>query len=85
MTVDDVWKETVERLNRRDNPKWESLSWVALRPLISSLNDQLHKAAPELVDDLRRSWMRRVVQRQGLAGIEDYQASSTARTPGPSC
>ena len=73
MATDEVWKETVARLNRRENPKWESLSWVALRPLISSLNDQINRAAPELVDDLRRSWMQRVLARQELATIDEYQ------------
>jgi len=73
VAVDDVWRETVDRLNRREHPKWESLSWVALRPLISSINDRINRAAPELVDDLRRSWMRAVRRRQGLEHAYDYQ------------
>lgn len=44
-------------LRRRDHPKWSSLSWLALRPLISAANDKINGYAPELVGDLRRTWV----------------------------
>lgn len=44
-------------LRRRDHPKWASLSWLALRPLISAANDKINAYAPELVGDLRRAWV----------------------------
>jgi hypothetical protein len=53
----DVWARTVERLKDRDHPKWDSLSWVALRPLISAINDRVNWAAPRLVLDLRAAWL----------------------------
>lgn len=43
-------------LQRRRHPKWVSLSWLALRPLISSINQVLIAASPTLVPELRRSW-----------------------------
>src|SRR5512135_2068132 len=47
-------------LDRRQDPQWVSLSWVALRPLISSLNQVLCLAAPSLVPQLRDFWTTRV-------------------------
>jgi hypothetical protein len=47
-------------LARRQDPQWVSLSWVALRPLISSLNEVLCAAAPSLVPQLRSYWLTRV-------------------------
>ncbi|MEZ5406920.1 MAG: hypothetical protein R2761_02780 [Acidimicrobiales bacterium] len=50
----DAWENL---LRRRDHPKWESLSWLALRPLISAANDKINAYAPQLVGDLRRAWV----------------------------
>ncbi len=50
----DAWEAL---LHRRDRPKWASLSWLALRPLISAANDKINAYAPELVGDLRRAWV----------------------------
>ncbi|HEY6796239.1 MAG TPA: hypothetical protein VI248_16310, partial [Kineosporiaceae bacterium] len=47
-------------LDRRQDPQWVSLSWVAVRPLISSLNQVLCTAAPSLVPQLRDFWLTRV-------------------------
>jgi hypothetical protein len=47
-------------LDRRQNPQWVSLSWVAVRPLISSLNEVLCQVAPSLVPQLRDFWLTRV-------------------------
>lgn len=44
-------------LQRRDHPKWASLSWLALRPLISAANDKINAYAPQLVGDIRRAWV----------------------------
>jgi hypothetical protein len=56
---DDVWAQTVALLAKRDQPKWASLSWITLRPLISAVNDRINAFAPALVDDLRREWTQR--------------------------
>ncbi len=53
------WEQTLALLARREQRKWDSFSWVALRPLISSLNDRLNRYAPTLVTDLRREWLTR--------------------------
>ena len=50
----DAWEAL---LLRRDHPKWASLSWLALRPLISAANDKINAYAPQLVGDLRRAWV----------------------------
>lgn len=44
-------------LDRREQKKWDSFSWTALRPLIASLNDLVNKGAPTLVTDLRDAWV----------------------------
>jgi hypothetical protein len=57
MQDEGVWAQTVQRLDQRHHPKWDSLSWVALRPLISAINDRVNWAAPRLVLDLRAAWL----------------------------
>ncbi len=52
----DAWEAL---LRRRDHPKWASLSWLALRPLISAANDRINAFTPDLVDDLRQAWVAR--------------------------
>lgn len=47
-------------LERRLNPKWVSLSWLTLRPLISSVNQLLIGASPTLVPRLRNYWAERL-------------------------
>ncbi|MEP6696940.1 MAG: hypothetical protein ABJA34_08695 [Pseudonocardiales bacterium] len=53
-----VWQRTRALLARREQRKWDSFSWLALRPLISSLNDGLSRLAPTMVGDLRRQWVQ---------------------------
>src|SRR4051812_6384522 len=65
-----LWREALALLAARDHPKWASLSWIALRPLISSLNDRANAIAPQLVTDLRRAWIRRSVRREQLLGLD---------------
>jgi hypothetical protein len=55
-----VREEADALLDRRQAPQWVSLSWVAVRPLISSLNEVLCAAAPSLVPQLRRFWQTQV-------------------------
>jgi hypothetical protein len=54
---EDIWAQTRDLLRRREQRKWDSFSWVALRPLISSLNDRLSRLAPTMVCDLRKEWV----------------------------
>ena len=56
----DVRDEADLLLARRQDPQWVSLSWVALRPLISSLNEVLCAGAPSLVPRLRNHWLGQV-------------------------
>src|SRR5512140_1255314 len=56
----DVRHRADALLDRRRDPQWVSLSWIALRPLISSLNEVLSKGAPSLVPHLRRYWLTQV-------------------------
>ncbi|MFI7589595.1 hypothetical protein ACIB24_21215 [Spongisporangium articulatum] len=62
-----TWGRAVARLAQRDNPKWESLSWLALRPLIDSLNDRVNALTPSLVPELRAAWLERTVEQHGPA------------------
>jgi hypothetical protein len=50
-------------LDRREQKKWDSFSWTAVRPLIASLNDKVNKGAPTLVTDLRHAWVERQAER----------------------
>lgn len=52
-----AWTQTKALLAKREQRKWDSFSWLALRPLISSLNDLLNRYAPTLVGDLRCQWV----------------------------
>ncbi|PZS25223.1 MAG: hypothetical protein DLM59_20590 [Pseudonocardiales bacterium] len=52
-----VWTQTLALLAKREQRKWDSFSWLALRPLISSLNDRLNGFAPTMVADLRNRWV----------------------------
>ncbi|MDP9240103.1 MAG: hypothetical protein M3O55_05605, partial [Actinomycetota bacterium] len=53
-----VWRQTKALLAKREQRKWDSFSWVAMRPLISSLNDRLSRFAPTMVADLRTRWVQ---------------------------
>src|SRR3954451_11860046 len=53
--VDKLMGERVER-------KWDSFSWIAARPLISSLNDQVNRQTQGLVGELRHAWRSRAVE-----------------------
>jgi hypothetical protein len=55
---DPVDKLMVERVER----KWDSFSWIAARPLISSLNDQVNRQTQGLVGELRQAWRSRTVE-----------------------
>ncbi len=60
-----IWQETQQLLDRRDRPKWASLSWVTLRPLISAANDRINGFAPQLVTQLRDEWGSRPQRADG--------------------
>lgn len=61
-----VWTKTKALLATRRQRKWDSFSWLALRPVISSLNHTVNRFAPTLVTDLRREWVRRQAAGDGL-------------------
>ena len=75
--VDQVWQETQQRLAQRDHAKWESLSWLALRPLIDSINDRVNALCPQLVPDLRRAWVRKATGERPYTGIVDRGTTSS--------
>jgi hypothetical protein len=59
MTTD--WDYTQAFLDQ--NPtRWGSLSWVAARPLIASINDLFGRNAGTLVDDLRTYWCKQTAE-----------------------
>jgi hypothetical protein len=66
-------------LEQREQKKWDSFSWTAVRPLIASLNDKVNRGAPTLVTDLRRAW----VESQAKRFDKDLVVSSPKRTTPP--
>jgi hypothetical protein len=60
------WERAQRLLAARDHPKWTSLSWTSLRPLIAAINDTVNKCTPTLVEDLRVAWVA------GSDGVEDF-------------
>lgn len=56
----ESWRAADALLDKRANPKWASLSWATLRPLISSVNQVLIGASPTLVAHLRQYWSQQV-------------------------
>jgi hypothetical protein len=66
-------------LAQREQKKWDSFSWTAVRPLIASLNDKVNKGAPMLVTDLRQAWLENRAKRFP----EDLVVSSPRRTTVP--
>jgi len=75
LTGSPVWTQTRALLDTRQQRKWDSFSWLALRPVISSLNDRLNHFAPTLVPDLREQWVRR--QAAGAQLIVDKTDASS--------
>ncbi len=63
-------------LARRQNPKWVSLSWVTLRPLISSINQLLIGQSATLIPQLRSYWADQVVPAPPLRIVERRAAES---------
>jgi hypothetical protein len=51
------WQDWRDVWDRRRDRKWESFSWLAVRALLSSVNDVVGKGAPRLVNDLRGAWV----------------------------
>lgn len=58
------WAAALRMLERHPT-KYGSLSWIASRPLIASLNDVLSRFTGGLVTDLRRDWIRRTPAPRG--------------------
>ncbi|MGB9378056.1 MAG: hypothetical protein WCB04_11145 [Mycobacteriales bacterium] len=52
-----VWEQTKCLLAKRGPRKWDSFSWIAFRPVISSVNDGVNRFAPTLVGELRQRWV----------------------------
>lgn len=46
-----------DRLDERENPKWDSFSWLTVRALFGSINDLFAKFRPEIVDERRARWV----------------------------
>jgi hypothetical protein len=63
-------------LARRHSPKWVSMSWVTLRPLISSINQLLIGQSATLVPELRAYWADEVVPTPELRVVDQQQADS---------
>ncbi len=58
--VHEALRAADDLLARRLEPKWDRLSWTTLRPLISSINQVLIAASPDLIPHLRRYWAEKV-------------------------
>jgi hypothetical protein len=52
--MDRTWREL---LDAREEKKWDSFSWTALRALVASLNHVLNVLAPRLIGDIRSAWL----------------------------
>jgi hypothetical protein len=52
--MDRTWREL---LKAREEKKWDSFSWTALRALVASLNHVLNLRAPRLIGDIRSAWL----------------------------
>jgi len=46
-----------DRLDERENPKWDSFSWLTVRALFGSINDLFATFRPEIVDERRARWV----------------------------
>ncbi len=44
-------------LKERENPKWDSFSWLTVRALFESVNDVLARLRPEIVNERRARWV----------------------------
>ncbi|MFJ2755552.1 metallophosphoesterase [Nocardioides sp. NPDC087217] len=56
-TGSEDWARTRDYL-QNDPTKWDSLSWIAARTLIDSVNDVLGRGTQGLVEDLRARWTK---------------------------
>jgi hypothetical protein len=80
----DQMRATRWLLDQREQKKWESFSWTAVRPLIASLNDLVNKGAPTLVHDLRQAWVTMQAHSRPLCWSENLVVRSPKRaTAGP--
>lgn len=59
----------LRRLKARQNPKWDSFSWLTVRALFESINDVFAKAGPTIVRHRRARW----ISGQTAAGVEHKQ------------
>lgn len=57
-TGSEDWARTKDYL-RHDPTKWNSLSWIAARTLIESVNDVLGRGTQGLVENLRAHWTKK--------------------------
>lgn len=57
-TGSDDWGRTKDYL-QHDPTKWNSLSWIAARTLIESVNDVLGRGTQGLVENLRAHWTKK--------------------------
>jgi len=57
-------------LKDREDPKWDSFSWLTVRALFESVNDLLAKQRPEIVDERRARWVAGQRGRTAIASAD---------------
>jgi hypothetical protein len=68
-----------EALLRRQEPKWDRLSWLTVRALVSAINDAFARGSAGLVYDTRSRWV--AAQRHAGFAAPPYSRDFPASTP----